>query len=256
MSVGEYRIAAFYEFRPLEGLSDLKESLLGAMEQCAVNGTLIIAEEGFNGSVSGPPESLDRFLREAAEILGTEFEVKNSYHDEVPFMRRKVKIKREVVTLRRDVDIALGKGTHVGPEEWNRLISDPETLVLDTRNDYEVEVGRFKGAVDPLTASFGELPEFVDNNLDPSKHRRVAMYCTGGIRCEKFAPYLKQKGFEEVFQLKGGILNYLEKVPLDESLWEGECFVFDERVSLDGELLKGEADDPSFFKNRPFEEGD
>lgn len=256
MSDGRYRIAAFYGFKPLEGLSDLRARLLGEMQTHSVNGTLILADEGFNGSVSGPPQGIERFLEEAAKILDTELDIKNSYHDEVPFKRRKVKIKQEIVTLRKEVDIALGQGTHVEPEDWNRLIEDPETIVLDTRNAYEVEVGRFKGAVDPSTASFGELPEFVENNLDPEKHRRVAMYCTGGIRCEKFAPYLRQRGFSEVYQLRGGVLNYLEKIPREESLWQGECFVFDERVSVDGELRKGEADDPSFFKNKPLEKGE
>ncbi|QQS41811.1 MAG: rhodanese-related sulfurtransferase [Acidobacteriota bacterium] len=256
MSEGGYRIAAFYEFRPLEGLDHLRQGLLDAMERHSVRGTLIIAKEGFNGSVSGPPDGIDLFLEEAESIFGTALDVKNSFHDQMPFKRRKVKIKREIVTLRKAVDLGLGEGTHVEPEEWNRLISDPETLVLDTRNDYEVEVGRFKGAVDPSTASFSELPDFIERNLDPSKHKRIAMYCTGGIRCEKFAPYLRQEGFGEVYQLRGGILKYLETVPKEKSLWEGECFVFDERVSVDGELRKGDSDDPSYFKNRSRQEGD
>ncbi|REJ79541.1 MAG: hypothetical protein DWQ47_02570 [Acidobacteria bacterium] len=220
------------------------------MEEDSIFGTIILAPEGFNSTVSGTSHDLEAFLLKAGETLGTDFEVKLSTFDKPPFKRRKVKIKREIVTLRKEVDIEAGRGTHVGSDEWNRLISDPETLLLDTRNDYEVEVGRFRGAVNPFTKSFGELPEFVEENLDPSKFKRVAMYCTGGIRCEKFAPYLKQKGFKEVYQLKGGILKYLEDTLEAESLWEGECFVFDERVSVDEDLQKGEASDPSFFKNR------
>ncbi|MCO6510483.1 MAG: hypothetical protein J5I65_06785, partial [Aridibacter famidurans] len=165
MSDDAYRIAAFYEFRPLEGLEQLRQRLLSAMERFSVSGTVIIAEEGFNGSVSGPTDGIDHFLREAETVFGTYLDVKNSYHDKVPFKRRKVKIKREIVTLRKVVDLGLGKGTHVDPDEWNRLISDPETFVLDTRNGYEVEVGRFRGAVDPSTGSFAELPEFIEGNL-------------------------------------------------------------------------------------------
>lgn len=246
----EIRIASFYRFVPLTGLEALKVRLLDAMERRSVFGSFIIAEEGFNSTIAGEMVNVDKFLSNAAEILGSGFDTKDAFHASIPFKRRKVKIKQEIVTLRKHVDISLGTGTHVSPERWNELLLDPETLVLDTRNDYEFKVGRFRGAVDPSTGSFSELPEYVDRELDPSVHKRVAMYCTGGIRCEKFAPYLKQVGFEEVFQLEGGILRYLEETPEHESLWEGECFVFDERVSVDEELSKGHSEDPSFFKNR------
>lgn len=256
MPDGTYIVAAFYAFAPLSDLETLRKRLLEAMDRHLVKGTVIIAEEGFNAGVSGSSEGLDEFLRAAGSILGTKLEVKYSRHDSIPYKRRKVKIKDEIVTFRKKVDLSAGEGTHVDPSGWNRLLEDPETLVLDTRNDYEVAVGRFKGAVDPAASSFSELAEFARKNLDPATHRRVAMYCTGGIRCEKFAPYLKQMGFAEVYQLKGGILKYLEVTPPEQSLWEGECFVFDERVSVDETLRKGEAEDPSVFKNRPGPEGE
>jgi UPF0176 protein len=156
-----------------------------------------------------------------------------------------VKIKPEIVTLKQQVDISLGQGTHVKPADWNDLIADPETLVLDARNEYEFLSGTFHNAVDPHIDKFSELPEYVAKNLDPDKHKRVAMFCTGGIRCEKFAPYMKQIGFGDVYQLEGGILKYLEEVPADESLWEGECFVFDERITVGPDLEKGVGPDHS-----------
>ncbi len=160
----------------------------------------------------------------------------------------KVKIKKEIVTLRKDVKISLGAGTHVSNEEWNRLLKDPETILIDTRNDYEYRVGTFRGAINPQISSFSELPEFVENHLDSSKEPKIAMFCTGGIRCEKFAPYLVERGFKNVFQLDGGILRYLEETPSGESLWEGECFVFDERITVDRDLNQGTAEDFSSAK--------
>lgn len=250
MKEGRYRIAAFYRFGALSGLPEVRQRLLASMKRLGIFGTVIIAEEGFNATISGAERGVGVFLAEAEQILGHGFEVKDSFHAEVPFRRRKVKIKSEIVTLRKPVNFSLGSGTHVGSKEWNVLISDPATLVLDTRNGYEVEVGRFRNAVDPGTESFGELPDFVEENLDPEVHKRVAMYCTGGIRCEKFAPYMKSLGFEEVYQLRGGILKYLEEMPVEESLWEGECFVFDDRISVGDDLSKGSSEDPSFYKNR------
>ena len=250
MGKDSYRIASFYEFKRLDDLPLVREELLSQMEAFSVHGTFIIAEEGFNATISGTPEALDAFLPEAERVLGASFEVKDSFHDQMPFRRRKVKIKKEIVTLRKDVDISLGKGTHVDASRWNEIITDPETLVLDTRNEYEVKVGRFRNAFDPETSSFSDLPDAIADRIERRDYKRVAMYCTGGIRCEKFAPYLKAEGVEEVFQLNGGILRYLEEVPPEQSLWEGECFVFDERVSVDEGLTKGEAEDPSYFKNR------
>jgi UPF0176 protein len=156
-----------------------------------------------------------------------------------------VKVKPEIVTLKQKVEIERGAGTHVSPRKWNELLRDEEVFVLDTRNDYEFQVGSFRRAVNPKTEKFSDLPRFVEENLDPEKHKKVAVFCTGGIRCEKFAPFLKQRGFAEVYQLEGGILKYLEEIPEPESLWDGECFVFDLRVSVDENLKKGTAPDLS-----------
>ncbi len=241
----DFAIITFYDFRPLDDLPALRGEILDAMRAHSILGTMIIASEGFNSTVSGAPDDIGRFVREAERIFACEITFKMSRHTTNPFRRRFVKIKREIVTLRRAVDLELGRGTHVGPREWNELITRPDVLVLDTRNDYEVRVGSFRGAVNPETASFSELPDFVAENLDPERVRTVAMYCTGGIRCEKFAPYVKGLGFENVFQLEGGILRYLEETPPEESLWEGECFVFDDRISVDRNLRKGKAEDLS-----------
>jgi len=235
------QIISFYGFKifPAEQLTAMKENLKEAMREFDVRGTIILAEEGYNGMVCGIGEQLERFERRTAEILETDLTIKRSFHEKAPFRKLDVKIKPEIVTLKQQVDISLGTGTHVGPTEWNSIISDPETFVLDARNDYEYKTGTFQGAVNPGTEKFSELPAFVAENLDPDKHKRVAMFCTGGIRCEKFAPYLKQIGFNEVYQLEGGILKYLEETSADEMLWEGECFVFDERVTVDASLNKG-----------------
>lgn len=243
----QIEIIAFYRFKkfPVEDLPSLKERLKDAMRAYHVRGTIIIAEEGFNGMVCGPTGSVREFELEIGAVFADTFSVKRSFHEQAPFRKIDVKIKPEIVTLKQSVDMNLGIGTHVKPDEWNRIISDPETVVLDARNDYEYKTGTFQRAVNPGTAKFSDLPAFVAENLDPARHKRVAMFCTGGIRCEKFAPYLKQMGFEEVFQLEGGILKYLEETPADELLWEGECFVFDERVTVDSSLNKGSQADLS-----------
>jgi len=241
----KYQVITFYEFKDLSNLDAIKESLLSAMEKYSVFGTIIIANEGYNSTVCGAPAKIEKFIAVAEKIFDTGLEYKSSYHEETTFQRRKVKIKREIVTLRKNVDIKSGAGTHVGSKKWNKLINDPETIVLDARNDYEYRVGTFKSAINPETDSFTELPDFVEKHFDPAKHRKIAMFCTGGIRCEKFAPYMKEKGFEEIYQLKGGILKYIEETPEPESLWEGECFVFDERISVDKNLRKGGAKDLS-----------
>jgi UPF0176 protein len=242
------QIIAFYEFKDMVALRPLaatREMLKDAIRESGVRGTIIIAEEGFNGMVCGTSAEINHFTTIIESLLETTLQTKSSFHESAPFRKIDVKIKPEIVTLKRPVDISLGSGTHVKPHEWNALISDPETYVLDTRNHYEFETGTFTNAVDPNTTKFSELPEFVENNLDPERHRRIAMFCTGGIRCEKFAPYMKQLGFDEVYQLEGGILRYLEEVPKEESLWQGECFVFDERVTVDTSLSKGSAPDHS-----------
>jgi len=246
-------IIAFYEFCELGRLRPLQETrqaLRDLLHELGVRGTIILADEGFNGMVCGEPSAIENFVESAGSILGTTLVVKSSFHDTAPLRRVDVKIKREIVTLKRSVDMTLGENTHVSAQEWNQIISDPDTFVLDTRNDYEYRTGSFARAVNPGTASFSELPDYVARNLDPRRHTKIAMFCTGGIRCEKFVPYLKQLGFEKVYQLDGGILNYLENIPADESLWQGECFVFDERVTVGADLRKGREPDRSHRLDR------
>ncbi|MDQ3799051.1 MAG: rhodanese-like domain-containing protein [Acidobacteriota bacterium] len=244
----QYQIITFYEFKDLTKIGDLeeiRESLKLAMREYSIFGTIILAAEGFNSTVCGELENVEKFIRRAESILETRLKYKSSFHDGIPFRRVHVKIKPEIVTLKKRVEIEKGIGTHVSPREWNEIISDEETVILDTRNDYEYKVGTFQRAINPETRKFSELPEFVEKALDPAKHKKIAMFCTGGIRCEKFAPFVKGLGFEEVYQLEGGILKYLEEIPAAESLWQGECFVFDRRVSVDEKLQKGNAPDLS-----------
>ena len=240
----EIVVAALYKFVRLDNYQALQQPLLDTMHRLAVRGTLLLAAEGINGTVSGTRAAIDALLDWLAQDpnLGA-IEHKESYVDAHPFLRTKVKLKREIVTLGVEgIDPRHVVGTYVAPEAWNALISDPEVLLIDTRNDYEVAVGSFRGAVNPETTSFREFPDYVREHLDPAQHRKVAMFCTGGIRCEKSTAYLKEQGFEEVYHLKGGILKYLEEVPAETSLWEGECFVFDERVTVDHSLQPGQYD--------------
>lgn len=245
-----FQIVNFYKFFKLSGLDELRANLRELMTDTGVRGTIILAEEGFNAMLCGEEAAVNVFLTETRRILGTEFDHKVSYNEDAPLRKIDVKIKPEIVTLKQKVDIELGAGTHVGVNEWNSLVSDPETIILDARNYYEVMNGAFKNSLDPKTEKFSELPKFVEDNLANAKTKKVAMYCTGGIRCEKFAPYLRSQGFENVFQLQGGILKYLETVDPAESLWEGECFVFDERRTLTERLEKGVGVDYSHPDNR------
>ncbi len=243
---GNYRIITFYEFKKLGSAGYLKARRAALKELMLANsilGTIIVAAEGYNGTVCGTPEGITVFIDGIEKILETTLRFTESFHEERTFHKIKVKIKPEIVTLRKTVDIDRGRGTHVAPTAWNRIISQPGIVILDTRNDYEVEIGSFAGAIDPKAEKFSDLPKFVAENLDPLVHKKVAMFCTGGIRCEKFAPFLKEQGFEEVFQLEGGILKYLEETPHEDSLWRGECFVFDDRISVDHNLQQGKSDD-------------
>lgn len=239
-----YVVCALYHFVPLENFQRLQEPLLALMQEQGVKGTLLLASEGINGTIAGTREGVDAvlvWLRSDPRLA--ELDSKESFDDELPFHRSKVKLKREIVTMGVEgIDPRRKVGTHVDPAEWNALISQPDVLLIDTRNDYEVAIGSFRGAVNPHTSSFREFPDYVKQHLDPSRHRKVAMFCTGGIRCEKSTAFLKENGFDEVYHLKGGILNYLEKVPQENSLWEGECFVFDNRVSVNHQLEKGSYD--------------
>jgi UPF0176 protein len=225
-------------------LSDFKEKRQPLLKFCIeqnIKGSILLACEGVNGTIAGPPENIlavVNFLREDPRL--SKLEYKESYCDEQPFHRMKVRLKKEIVTLGRDeVDPKSKVGTYVKPEQWNELISHPDALLIDTRNDYEVEIGTFKGAKNPHTKSFRQFPEYVRTHLDPERDKKVALFCTGGIRCEKASSYLLSQGFKEVYHLEGGILKYLEKVSPGESLWQGECFVFDGRVAVTNELQQG-----------------
>lgn len=237
-------VCALYKFVRLENYQALRAPLLAVMEQNDVKGTLLLAEEGINGTVSGSREGIDTLLAWLkSDSRLTDLEYKESFDDQQPFYRTKVKLKKEIVTLGVEgIDPRHTVGTYVEPEAWNDLISDPDVLLIDTRNDYEVAIGTFEHAVNPNTTTFREFPEYTAKNLDKNKHKKVAMFCTGGIRCEKSTAYLKEQGFEEVYHLKGGILNYLEKVPEENSLWKGECFVFDNRTTVNHQLEKGSYD--------------
>ncbi len=236
-------IAALYRFVRLDDFEALRQPLLDFMHGRQIRGTLLLAAEGINGTVAGTPQAIDelvRYLRRDERLR--DLDCKLSYDDELPFYRARVKLKREIVTLGVDGVDPDQAGTYVEPADWNRLISDPEVTVIDTRNDYESDIGSFEHAQKANTASFREFPRFASENLDPARHRKIAMFCTGGIRCEKSTAYLRQQGFDEVYHLRGGILIYLEQAPESESLWRGECFVFDNRVSVDHALEKGSYD--------------
>jgi UPF0176 protein len=237
-------VAALYHFAPLPDFHELREPLLAQCREQDIRGTLLLAEEGINGTISGSRAGVDAvlaYIRADARLAGLEH--KESISDRHPFRRMKVKLKKEIVTLGvPGVDPNRIVGTYVEPEDWNALISDPEVVVIDTRNDYEVAIGTFRNAVDPKTASFREFPQFVREHYDPQRHRKVAMFCTGGIRCEKASSFMRAEGFPEVYHLKGGILKYLEKVRPEDSLWEGECFVFDHRVGVTHGLGEGEVE--------------
>ncbi len=234
-------VAALYRFAKLPDFESFREPLQNLMLEEGVKGTLLLAPEGINGTIAGSRLGIDTviaWLEKDPRFSG--LEVKESYVTGNPFYRTKVKLKKEIVTMGVEgIDPNGIVGTYVDPRDWNDLISDPDVLLLDTRNDYEVEIGTFENAVNPDTETFREFPGYVSKALNPKKQKKVAMFCTGGIRCEKSTAYLKQQGFEEVFHLKGGILNYLEQVPEDDSMWQGECFVFDNRVTVNHQLEKG-----------------
>ena len=238
----EVVVAALYKFVPLEDYRQLREPLLDVCQRAGTCGTLLLAAEGINGTIAGSRKAIDAvlsYLREDPRLA--DLPHKESFDDHLPFYRMKVKLKREIVTIGvPDVDPGKRVGQYVKPQDWNRLVSDPEVVLIDTRNQYEYDIGTFSGAVDPQTTSFREFPEYVRRELDPARHRKVAMFCTGGIRCEKSTSYVKSLGIEDVFHLQGGILKYLETVPKADSLWEGECFVFDERVSVGHGLEVGD----------------
>ncbi|MDP7537162.1 MAG: rhodanese-related sulfurtransferase [Methylococcales bacterium] len=237
-------VTALYKFVRLEDFEQLQKPLLSVLTRHEIKGTILLAKEGINGTVAGSRTAIDALYRwfESDQRL-VDMSFKESFDETVPFYRTKVKLKKEIVTMGvESIDPNKIVGTYVKPSEWNALISDPDVLLVDTRNDYEVNIGQFQGALNPKTETFREFPQYVKDNLNPEQHNKVAMYCTGGIRCEKSTAYLKEQGFEAVYHLEGGILKYLEEVPEADSMWQGECFVFDNRVAVDHSLVKGQYD--------------
>lgn len=235
-------VAALYKFAKLPDYQETQPALFEFCVRQGLYGTLLLAEEGINGTVAGTRAGIDAliaFLK--ADQRFADLEHKESYADEMPFTRMKVKLKKEIVTLGvAGINPNEKVGTYVAAEDWNALISDPDVVLIDTRNGYEVDIGTFRGAIDPQTTTFREFPAYIDKNFNPARHKKVAMFCTGGIRCEKASALMVAQGFEQVYHLQGGILKYLEKVPPEESLWQGECFVFDQRISVGHGLKVGE----------------
>ncbi len=227
-------VAALYKFATLSDCAQLRTQLLTECQKTGILGTILLAREGINGTIAGTREGIDHvlaFLR--ADARFHDLEHKESITSSMPFFRLKVRLKKEIVTLGlENIDPNKKVGTYVDPKDWNQLINDPSVVVIDTRNAYEFEIGSFKNAVNPNTRSFREFPDFAKANLDPARVTKAAMFCTGGIRCEKASAYMLEQGFAEVYHLKGGILKYLEEVPESESLWQGKCFVFDHRGAV------------------------
>lgn len=234
-------VATFYKFVALPDCAAKQAEILAYCQQQGIKGTILLAQEGINGTIAGSRDAIEAvfaFLKSDPRLA--DIEPKESVANEFPFERLKVKIKSEIVTLGKpEINPAEVTGSYVNPHEWNQLIANPDVVVIDTRNDYEVSIGTFHKAINPQLESFREFPEYVKQHLDPTKHQKVAMFCTGGIRCEKASAYLLQQGFQEVYHLQGGILKYLEEIPAEDSLWQGECFVFDERVAVKHGLEPG-----------------
>ncbi len=227
-------VAAFYCFHPLVDIGSIREKLLAALKTAGAKGSVLLAEEGVNGTLAAPSDHIEEALRSIIELCGLPaLDRKYSHAPRLPFMRLKVRLKKEIVTIgnvKANPNDMVGE--YVEAKDWNALISDPDVIVVDTRNDYEYRVGTFRNAIDPHTESFSQFPAWVNSNLHNMKGKKIATFCTGGIRCEKATSFMKHEGFEKVYHLKGGILKYLEDVPQDESLWDGACYVFDERVAV------------------------
>jgi UPF0176 protein len=250
------KVAALYQFASLPDFRELREPLRALCARLSIKGSILLAAEGINGTVAGQPDAIDVLVAElrTGALFGgrlDNLELKFSQASTIPFARLKVRLKKEIVTLGDSAaDPTRAVGIYVEPEDWNDLIAAPGTLLIDTRNAFEVAMGTFEGALDPRLARFGEFKDFVAQKLDPHKHRRIAMFCTGGIRCEKASSYLLSRGFKEVYHLKGGILKYLESIPESESIWHGECFVFDDRIAL-GHGLKESPREVRFMDGAP-----
>lgn len=235
-------IAAFYQFTDFPDFADYKAGLLAACEKSEVKGTILLASEGVNGTICGPAEGIDKVLDTLRQLPGfSDLTHKRSQASEMAFKRLKVRLKKEIVTIGLpDLDAARDAGIPVSPEEWNDLINDDEVAVIDTRNDYEVAIGSFEKAIDPKTESFREFPDWLKRFKQAQSTKKLAMFCTGGIRCEKATAFARSIGFDEVYHLDGGILNYLEKMPVEHSKWQGDCYVFDDRVSVRHGLEEGD----------------
>lgn len=234
-------VATFYKFVILDDYRDRRQSLLDICQQHHIKGTILLAAEGINATISGTRSAIDAIIAYLkSDPCFADLVTKEALADKPPFDKLKVRLKQEIVTFGiPTINPTTTVGTYVKPQDWNQLIADPDVLVIDTRNQYEVEIGTFTGALDPHTDSFTQFPEYVAKHLDPTKHKQIALFCTGGIRCEKATSYLLNQGFENVYHLQGGILKYLEQVPVTESQWEGECFVFDDRVAITHGLALG-----------------
>lgn len=250
-----YTVAAFYKFFRFPDFADFQPGIKSVCDENKVKGTILLAHEGVNGTIAGPRNGIDKVLSSLRQMPGAAaLQHKESSAEEMPFLRMKVRLKKEIVTLGvSDIDPEGGAGTYVDPNDWNDVISDPDTVVIDTRNDYEVSIGSFEGAVNPETVSFRDFPKWFEQFQEKNKKPRIAMFCTGGIRCEKSTAYVKSLGIDNVVHLKGGILKYLEHVPEEESRWRGECFVFDGRVSVGHGLKEGDYDQ-CFACRRPIDE--
>ncbi len=245
MNGAKFVVCALYKFTALDHFVSFRIPVQAKLHEHKIRGTILLAKEGVNGTIAGTRPNMDEFLGWFNRQPGLhELEVKRSAAEQLPFKRARVKLKKEIVTLGvADIDPRESVGTYVEPKDWNNMLDDADVLVVDTRNQYEIKVGRFVGrfacATNPQTTNFREFPAFAARHLNPAKHKKIAMYCTGGIRCEKSTAFLKQQGFDQVYHLKGGILKYLEQIPQSESKWQGECFVFDERVTVDHQLRQG-----------------
>jgi UPF0176 protein len=234
MTSHSFTVAAFYRFHPLQNIAAIREQLLPALKNAGAKGSVLLAEEGVNGTIAAPAETIEKALSAIIQLCCLpELDRKYSSAPELPFMRLKVRLKKEIVTIgnvKANPNELVGE--YVEAKDWNALISDPDVIIVDTRNDYEFRIGTFRNAIDPQTESFSKFPTWVKSNLHNMKGKKIATFCTGGIRCEKATSFMRHEGFEKVYHLKGGILKYLEEVPLEESLWDGACYVFDSRVAV------------------------
>lgn len=247
----QYKLAALYQFIEINEIQKLYDYIEDICNKYHILGSLILANEGINGTIAGKEDDINNMVQLLCEYLNNQYnnnndidnnkmEIKFSYTQDKPFHRFKVTIKNEIVTMGCDnIKPSQLKGEYIDVNDWGNLIKDPDVVLIDTRNQYEIEIGTFQGAVDPKTTTFREFPKYVEDNLDPLIHKKIAMFCTGGIRCEKASSYMKSKGFDHVYHLKGGILKYLEQIDEKDSLWKGECYVFDSRTSVKHKLEQG-----------------